>query len=165
MRLIDLTGKRFGRWAVLGIGVSSAGRRKWRCACDCGRVAEVFGNNLTGGRTVSCGCFAQEVSQRPRSHGRTGSSIYRLWLGMKERCQQPAARDWPRYGGRGITGCDRWQRFEGFYADMGERPPGRSLDRIDNGGAYSPENCRWATMKEQNRKTRSNVGVMYRGPT
>lgn len=100
------------------------------------------------------------------NHGMTRMAEYRVWVIMRSRCQNPAVPCYPRYGGRGITVCERWERFSNFIADMGPRPSNRhSIDRIDNDGPYSPENCRWATTKEQCRNQRRNRLITYMGTT
>ncbi len=100
-----------------------------------------------------------------RTHGMTGTSTHVIWLGMIQRCRDPNAQDWDRYGGRGIKVCERWQSFENFLADMGVRPDGMSVERDDNDGDYTPDNCRWATRSEQQRNRRSNVLLTYNGET
>jgi len=98
-------------------------------------------------------------------HGMHKTTIYKLWTSMMQRCTNPAGKDYPRYGGRGITVCERWTRFENFYADMGLRPEGKTLDRIDNDKGYSPDNCRWATLQEQMRNSRQTVMITRDGKT
>jgi hypothetical protein len=159
--LIDLTGQSFGRLTVLErAGISKGGRSQWLCVCQCDRESIVEGSNLRSGHTKSCGCWQTEVvratglknSDRLK-HGHCAhhrpSSTYNSWLAMLQRCNWPKAMSYPRYGGRGITVCERWMKFENFLADMGERPPGTSIDRKDVDGNYEPGNCRWATRKEQ----------------
>ena len=150
-------GQRFGRLTAIK---RIAG--KWRCRCDCGKVVRVFRENLTSGHTRSCGCLARDVTaRRNRDNARHGhcknnqsTKIYRVWSSMLERCRSPQHHAYDRYGGRGITVCDRWLVFENFLADMGECPSGYSLDRINNDGNYEPSNCRWATDSEQNKNRR-----------
>ncbi len=98
-------------------------------------------------------------------HGLSQSAVYEVWHGMHQRCEQPSYHSFPRYGGRGITVCERWASIENFIADMGEPPPGMSLDRIDNSGPYSPENCRWATRSQQQRNKRDNRSITFNGET
>lgn len=99
----------------------------------------------------------------PKSHGMFGTPEYRSWAAMKSRCSNPNDHTWHDYGRVGIRVCDRWQKFENFFADMGPRPPGTSLDRIDNARGYDPGNCRWATNKQQSENRRSTTFVEWRG--
>lgn len=153
---IDLSGRRFGRWLVLDRAPNKGGRRTaWNCHCDCGSDAVVIGENLVAGFTKSCGCLRAYVGHAVNlRHGhclnRGNSPERQSWRGMKDRCNNPNHVRYARYGGRGITICERWQSsFEQFLADMGPRPPGMTLDRINPDGNYEPDNCRWATSHEQ----------------
>lgn len=153
--VIDLMGQTFGRLTV----VSHAGRANdraalWSCVCACGAERVVIGKKLRSGHTQSCGCYAKDrVRETKTKHGhkpKAGKSrTYTSWLSMHSRCNRPEFHAFHRYGGRGIKVCDRWAVFENFLADMGERPDGMTLDRVDVDGNYEPSNCRWATHAQQ----------------
>lgn len=162
----DLTGQRFARLVVTGRAANDSDGAVWRCACDCGRELLVRGGNLRSGNTRSCGClYEQTRGTGNRSHGRTNTSAYWRWRAMIQRCTNPRNRGWADYGGRGIRVCERWRTFAEFYADMGDPPPGASIDRIDVDGNYEPSNCRWATANEQARNKRNTPALTFGGET
>lgn len=164
-KFLDLTGVRVNRLTVLR-RVENVGRQPaWLCQCDCGAPKRVLGTHLRAGDVIDCGCgrSARQAKSR-QTHGMTDSAEFRTWSGMKSRCSNPNGKYWAMYGGRGIAVCDRWlESFENFYADMGPRPAGTTLDRIDNDKGYSPDNCRWATRKDQQNNRRANVIVTLDG--
>lgn len=158
----SLIGTKFGRWTATGMEkIDDRNFRYLECICACGVTKFVHRTSLRAGLSTSCGCRRSEVSRGLHiTHGETRSgqrsSTYRIWGGVKERCLNKSSHAFPRYGGRGIELCDRWRDYALFLHDMGECPPGRSLERINNDGGYEPSNCRWATSKEQSLNTRRN---------
>ena len=145
MKLIDLTGRKFGDWTVSHRHTKNkTGHAMWICVCICGTEREICGTDLTRRNPTGCGC-------RKHGHARRGdrSPEHQAWADMRQRCNNPKNKSWDIYGARGIAVCDRWENFEKFLSDMGERPAGMSLDRINNDGNYEPGNCRWTTNSVQ----------------
>lgn len=134
----------------------------WECACECGNRTEVLAWNLTAGKVKSCGCLSVDmVRARSTTHGGSETPEFEVWLGIRSRCFNEGDTYFARYGGRGITMCDRWRDdFAAFLADMGKRPsPSHSIERKDNDGHYEPGNCMWANAKQQARNRSSTLRV------
>ena len=164
-------GSTFGWLTVLSRSGSKNGKAEWSCRCKCGSVVVVSGGSLRQGKTKSCGCYRRYFSAvKSYKHGqsngggaREASRTYKTWQEMRKRCEDPTNISYRNYGAKGVTVCDEWQEFTRFFADMGERPSGTSIDRIDLTLGYFPENCQWSTRKVQNRN-RSNVRLItWRG--
>lgn len=180
-KIIDLTGRRFGRLVALEFVGRKNGRTLWKCICDCGKESITAYSNLMSGNTKSCGClekanleYFQRHSYRRKSAGIDFSEnldkhpLYGLWSSMLTRCYNKNSAHYNSYGGRGIKVCDRWQPgnlgFEHFVNDMGARPSKMyTLDRINNDGDYCPENCRWATITQQANNKQKSVIIYYAG--
>lgn len=161
----NLVGVRVHRWTVL----EYVGRSYWKCKCDCGTVRDIFTGNLSAKKTRSCGCLRAELASiRSARHRLARSDEYKVWAGVKRRCNNSKDKTYPMYGGRGIKVCDRWSRsFEAFLDDMGKRPsPAHSIDRYPNQtGNYEPANCRWATRQQQSENKKNNRYLSLNGET
>lgn len=173
-RIQVLPGTVYGRLTILSESEKrhlpcGQAMRRFVCQCECGTITTVELGHLRRSNTTSCGCRRREVSvdngRSTRTHGYTGTPTFKSWDCMRQRCNNPQDDHYPNYGLRGITVCDRWQSFVAFLEDMGERPVGHTIDRIDNDGNYEPGNCRWATPKEQARNRSNNVMLTYLGVT
>lgn len=167
--MVTMIGERFGRLVVVADAPRRGRRQCYECRCDCGAVAVKARADLLRGDTQSCGCLGRERSaercaaRATHGHGATRggrrqTATYDVWAAMRQRCGNPKNKQYRHYGGRGISVCDRWlHSFENFLSDMGEKPPGKTLDRKDVDGNYEPDNCKWSTPEEQAQNRRDNV--------
>jgi len=160
-----MIGNKFGRLVVSdSAGKDKHGNLMYKCICDCGQTGVFVGSRLRTGETKSCGCFhAQRLRDANRTHGMTRTPTYMSWQAMRQRCNNPGNIGYATYGGRGISVCQEWDSYEQFLSDMGERPSGWTLDRIDPNGNYCKDNCRWISRKEQNRNRRDNRRFEFEG--
>ena len=147
-----MIGKRFGKWTVIKESPKPKQECKYYlCECDCGNRIVVSGTSLRLGKSTRC----RECAFY--KHGMVDTPIYKIWGGMRSRCNNPKVKIYKYYGGRGIKVCSRWNDFKNFYKDMGDRPPGLQLDRINNNGGYEPSNCKWVTSKENNPSNKGDL--------
>lgn len=171
-KLIDLTSKKFGRLLVIKRAGVVNRKTMWECRCDCGNIKVIDGYNLRNGITQSCGCFANDMKAlRATMHGLSNTRLHGVWTNIINRCTNPKSNEYRYYGGRGITVCDEWRNsFQAFY-DWAyangydeNAPHGKcTIDRIDNDKGYSPDNCRWVTIKQNSRNTRKNRILEFNG--
>jgi len=168
--LLNIIGKKFHRLIVLE-RIPRVGDSRWKCKCDCGNTTSALGYNLKNGAVKSCGCLQREeasksMRKRKTTHGMARSRQYKIWNGIKNRCLNIKSKEYKRYGMRGIKICDRWLKFENFWKDMENGyKTNLSIERINNNGNYCKENCKWATMKEQQNNRRSNTPITFNGLT
>ena len=165
---IDLSGKRFGMLTIIKrVENANAWKTQWLCKCDCGTEKVIRGNDITTGKTISCGCFGlKKRNEASTTHGMSKTRMFRIHNLMKDRCSNPHNPHYKYYGGRGITVCDEWKNdFMNFYnwaIDNGYSDE-LTIDRVDNNGNYEPNNCRWATTKQQANNTSRNRIVEFNG--
>lgn len=170
-KLIDLTGKKFGRLTVLSFHHNKTYKngqikKYWLCKCECGNFKIIAGAELRNGNIRSCGCLHKEmISNLNKKHNKAGTRLYSIWQGMKTRCLNKKVNSYKNYGDRNITICNEWFDFENFYnwAMNNGYKDNLTLDRIDNNNGYNPKNCKWRTYKQQANNTRKNKIITYNG--
>lgn len=164
-----MIGNKFGRLTIIdSADRASNGKLRWLCRCDCGNEKIIRWSNLKNGTTQSCGCLMIErVKQSNTRHGGYDSVEYHSWRQMMQRCYDRGCKDYPRYGGRGITVCEEWKRsFASFLASVGKKPsPNLTIERSDNNGNYQPGNVRWATVADQNKNRSCTLIISVSGPS
>jgi hypothetical protein len=159
----NLKGSVLGNWTVLEYAGSGTSCASWLCRCSCGKEKVVLSGSLISGRSTSCGCVKKPFVKHGHNSKEGQSPTYVTWRSMLKRCNYPSQIGYHRYGGRGITVCKEWLVFENFLADMGVRPEGKSLDRIDVDGNYEKANCRWLSQRDQTNNMAKNHRLSYQG--
>lgn len=162
----DVTGKKFGRLIAIRFVPDDSKFSKFLCKCDCGVEKIILTQALIRGLTKSCGCYQKDMRSADIKHGHSGknrSKTYNSWAGMMDRCEWGGHPSFARYGAAGIRVDPLWHSFEAFLSDMGERPIGTSIDRIDNEKGYAPGNCRWADRRTQALNRSNTIKVIYEG--
>lgn len=166
-RIKDLTNQKFGRLTVLKFaGFGSSHKTQWKCLCECGNEIIVKSNSLITGHTQSCGCLESETKKNNnKSHGLRYDPLYKTWLNIKNRCNNPNNSHYIYYGKKGIKLCSEWNNFESFYnwAYTNGYSSGLSIERIDNSKNYCPENCKWIPIEEQSKNRTSNYQIEFEG--
>lgn len=166
----DITGEKCGMLTAIKLldERTKDGKKQYLCRCDCGKERIVVATEFRTGKVFSCGCTHKNKKYKNFSlKDKTDKHIYKLWYDMKRRCEDPRRDDYERYGGRGIRVCEEWQSFQNFldWSRSSGYSPGLTIDRIDNSGNYSSENCRWATYTEQANNKRGNHLITFNGKT
>lgn len=161
---LNLVGEKYNNLTVVEFSHSDKYKERWyKCVCDCGNETVAKSSRLRNGNTKSCGCLrvseARKAGLRSAIHGMIKTPTYRTWQCMKKRCYDEKERSYRWYGAKGVTVCEKWMTFEGFYEDMGDRPDGLTLDRINPFGNYELSNCRWADLDTQKKNTRKRYGA------
>lgn len=146
---VEMIGKIFGKWFVMDFAGKKHNSYQYLCRCECGTEKVLHGPSLRQGLTTQCHICGNRMKARKNiTHGFGRHPLYKVWSSMKQRCNNPKSPAYHRYGGRGIKVCKRWEKFENFLKDMGQRPEGMTIERVNNDGDYCPQNCKWVTHKE-----------------
>lgn len=167
-KLIDLTGKRFGRLTVIKREEGEYNTAHWECKCDCGKICIVQGRKLRDGLTKSCGCLQREIAKNNHTkHGKSKHPLYSVWKGMRNRCNNRKDSKYKYYGGKGVKLCADWEDFQSFFdwSIKSGYSDGLTIDRIDNNKGYCPENCRWVTIEFQSRNRSNCFYITHNGVT
>lgn len=172
MKLINRVGHVYGKLTVVGKAPNKSKtdtNARWNCLCECGNQSVAYGQDLGRGMVKSCGCAAKNriasIGRKNATHGMSRTLVYRVWYSMRKRCNNPKYIRFKHYGGRGIKVCERWNTFENFLSDMGLPEDGMTIDRINNDGDYTPDNCRWATRQQQSDNRRTGIKLTHNGMT